>query len=116
MRADADGGALAVTAKDGAPARKPEQAPLWRRALNLAQGEPNVADVPGFYGAIMLRLSASQALPSDALARLGADRSNAIAAALVAAGVDAGRVAQGAPEKTEAKAGVVPLKLGLSAR
>jgi hypothetical protein len=113
LRLDADRGALEAP-PSGTP--RPAEAPLWRRALNVAQGEPNVKDPGAWYNAIGKRLAAGQPLAPDALTRLATARSNAIVDALKDAGVDAARIAQPTVEKAEAAGKVVPLKLGLAAR
>ena len=116
LLAEAERGALSAPATGGVLLAKRDETPLWRRALNVAQGEPNLADPTAFYSAIAARLSASQPLAVDALARLGTARSQAIAAALMEAGIDAARIDLAAPEKTDAAGKMVPLKLGLAAR
>ena len=116
LLAEAERGALAAAAGGNAPIARRDETPLWRRALNVAQGEPNLADPAAFYTAIATRLAASQPLAADALGRLGAERSQAIAAALKEAGIDAARIDLTAAEKTEAAGKMVPLKLGLAAR
>jgi hypothetical protein len=114
VRVDADRGALPAQAGDQPSRRAPVS--VWRRALNLAQGEPSVSDQGAYYNAIAARLAGSQPLAPDALPQLAGARSSAIAAALKDAGIDAARVDQPAVEQTEAKGKVVPLKLGLASR
>ncbi len=114
LRVGADAGTLASQAVPGAA--KNEPVPVWRRAINLAQGEPSVSDPGAFYNAISARLAASQPLAPDALQTLAGERSGAIAAALKDAGIDPARVSRPTPEKTEARGKVVPLKLGLGSR
>jgi hypothetical protein len=93
------------------------QLPIWQRVGKMIQGEPQVADPAPFYGKLQERLNQNQALPADALAKLGAERSDAILAALKEAGGDVSRATTAAPEKTEAVPGKpVPLKLGLASR
>ncbi len=116
LLAEAERGVLSPPTVGSAPVAKRDETPIWRRALNLAQGEPNLADPAAFYSAIAVRLATSQPLAADALARLGTERSQAIAAALKEAGIDGSRIDLPAPEKTEAAGKVVPLKLGLAAR
>ncbi|MBL8381101.1 MAG: DUF748 domain-containing protein, partial [Burkholderiales bacterium] len=111
LKDDAERGALG-DAKGG----KPQAPPVWRRAINLVQGEPQVADPGAYYGAIAARLSESQPLPADALARLASERAAAVAAALREAGVDAARVAAGKPQPAAGGGKQVELKLGLEAR
>ena len=56
LRAESERAAAApLAAADSAPTKR-EQAPLWRRALNVAQGEPNLTDPAAFYAAIGARL------------------------------------------------------------
>lgn len=95
----------------------PAPVPLWQRAANLAQGEPQVADARGFYTGLHERLSREQSIAADALASLGKARAVAVTAALAQAGVDATRASSAAPAPVEAQVGKpVSLKLGLSAR
>lgn len=116
LRAESERAAAApLAAADSAPTKR-EQAPLWRRALNVAQGEPNLTDPAAFYAAIGARLGATQPIGADALAVLATERSNAIASALKEAGIDPARITQPAVEKTEAAGKMVPLKLGLASR
>lgn len=115
LRAESERAAATPAAAGSAPAKR-EQAPLWRRALNVAQGEPNLTDPAAFYRAIATRLAASQPIGADALVALATERSNTIASALKEAGIDSARIAQPPVEKTEATGKVVPLKLGLASR
>lgn len=109
-------GAAAVAGANPAPAPAGDL-PVWRRITNAVQGEPQVADAVGFYSGLVRRLEQEAALPGDALARLGTQRAQAVAAALAQAGVDASRVAVGAPAPVPAEPGKpVPLKLQLAAR
>lgn len=113
LREEAERGSLA----GAAPAAKaPPALPLWRKALNLAQGEPNVPDAEAYHAAMASRLAAAWPLPADALAKLATERSAAVAAALGESGVDPARVTRGAVGPAEPKARMVPLKLGLAAR
>ena len=114
LRVGADAGTLASQAAPGAAKKEP--VPVWRRAINLSQGEPSVSDPGAFYNAVSARLAASQPLAPDALQKLASERSGAIAAALKDAGIDPARVVRPTPEKTEARGKVVPLKLGLGSR
>ena len=76
-----------------------------------------MADASRFYRALQERLEQSQPLAADALGRLGAQRANAIAAALREAGVDPARAVATAPEKISSGAGkAVTLTLALAAR
>ncbi|APA71388.1 hypothetical protein YQ44_13490 [Janthinobacterium sp. 1_2014MBL_MicDiv] len=91
--------------------------PVWQRLGKLIEGEPQVADASAFYTGLREQLEARQPLPADALAKLGAQRSAAILAALQQDGTPAARVSAGAPEKTDAAPGkLVGLKLGLAAQ
>jgi predicted negative regulator of RcsB-dependent stress response len=88
--------------------------PLWQRVGKIIQGEPQVADASAFYNQLQERLNQNQPLAADALAKLGAQRAEAILAALMEAGVDPARAAAATPEKVESDIGKpVPLKLGL---
>ena len=90
---------------------------MFERATRVTQGDPQVADLAPFYRGLIERLNQSQTLPADALTQLAQRRSDAVAEALKGAGVDAARIAQPGPEKTDAASGKpVPLKLGLSSR
>jgi hypothetical protein len=103
--------------KDDAKKDEKSQLPIWQRVGKMIQGEPQVADPGPFYGKLQERLDQNQALPADALGKLGAERADAILAALKEAGVDASRAATAPPEKTEAAPGKpVPLKLVLASR
>ena len=83
----------------------------------MVQGEPQVAEAAAFYAQLQQRLSQNQKLAPDALAQLGAQRAEAVVAALKDAGVDAARATAGAPANVDAAAGKpVPLKLELAAR
>jgi hypothetical protein len=110
--------AAAAPAATGAPAAPSKSAlPLWQRAANLIQGEPQVADATAFYTHLRERLEREQPLPADALPRLGTQRAQAIATAMSQAGVDAARFAVAPPEAADSPPGKpVPLKLGLAAR
>lgn len=89
--------------------------PVWRRAMNLAQGEPQLADPQPFYQRLIERLTESQPVPGDALARLAAARATAIAEALEKLGVDAARIALPKVEAVDAERDApVKLKLGLA--
>ena len=91
--------------------------PVLQRLGKLIEGEPQVADTGAFYNGLREQLEAKQALPADALSKLGTQRSAAILAALQQDGTPAARVSAGAPEKTEAAPGkLVGLKLGLAAQ
>lgn len=104
-------------AKQDAKKDEKSQLPIWQRVGKMIQGEPQVADPGPFYAKLQERLNQNQALPADALGKLGAERADAILAALKEAGVDPSRAATAAPEKTEATPGKpVPLKLGLASR
>ncbi|WP_426088277.1 DUF748 domain-containing protein [Janthinobacterium sp. PSPC1-1] len=105
--------AAAAAASTAAPAK----IPVLQRLGKLIEGEPQVADTGAFYNGLREQLEAKQPLPTDALNKLGAQRSAAILAALQQDGTPATRVSAGAPEKTEAAPGkLVGLKLGLAAQ
>ncbi|MBG6220028.1 MULTISPECIES: DUF748 domain-containing protein [unclassified Janthinobacterium] len=90
---------------------------VLQRLGKLIEGEPQVADTGAFYHGLREQLEASQPLPADALATLGAQRSAAILAALQQDGTPAARLNAGAPEKTPAATGkLVQLTLGLAAQ
>jgi hypothetical protein len=111
LRAQAEQGTLA-----NPRGAKPAPVPVWRRALNIAQGEPNVPDAEAFHAAMTARLAETWPMAPDALARLGAARAAAVDAALKAAGVDAARYAVAGSEAVATDARLVPLKFGLAAR
>jgi hypothetical protein len=91
--------------------------PMWQRAANLIQGEPQVADASSFYNNLREKLEREHALPPDALKQLGEERATAVAAALAQAGVDPARASVAGAEATDSPVGKpVPLKLGLAAR
>ena len=80
-------------------------------------GDSKAAAAASLYGRLQERLEQSQPLGPDDLARLGAQRSSTILAALVAAGVDAQRVSAAAPGQIASDAGKpVPAKLELQAK
>ena len=107
--------AAAASASASAPAAA--KIPVFQRLGKLIEGEPQVADTGAFYTGLREQLEAKQALPADALSKLGAQRSAAILAALQQDGTPTARVSAGAPEKTEAAPGkLVGLKLGLAAQ
>ena len=107
--------APAAASAAGAPEAK-AALPIWQRVGRMIQGEPQVADPTAFYNALRDRLNREQPLPADALARLGAQRAEAIVAALKETGVDPARAVTSPPEKIEAAGGkAIPLKLGHSA-
>lgn len=109
--------ASASAAPDGKTDVAPEKLPLWQRASKLLQGEPQVADASAFYRTLQDDLAQSQTLPAAALTELGAQRANAILAALKEDGVDPASVVTAAPESVDGAAGkTVPLKLGLTAK
>jgi len=94
-----------------------EKLPIWQRAGLMIQGEPQVADPSSFYHKLQERLDQTQPLADDALTRLGAQRANAILAALKESGVDPARALAAAPEKVSSDVGKpVPLKLALAAK
>jgi hypothetical protein len=119
---------VAEAAPASAPAGKPaapdrptdaaqEKLPLWQRVGKLIQGEPQVADASAFYRALQERLEQNQPLAADALAQLGAQRTNAILATLKEGGVDPASALAAAPEKVSAEVGKpVSLKLGLTVK
>jgi len=101
----------------GASSTPSEPVPAWRRLSNFVQGEPQVTDAAGFYRGLVRKLQEQATLPPDALAGLGEQRAKAIVAALTEAGVDASRLAAGAPAPVAGEAGKpVPLKLELAAQ
>ena len=111
----AESASPAAAAAGSAPAAA--KIPVFQRLGKLIEGEPQVADTGAFYTGLREQLEARQALPADALSKLGAQRSAAILAALQQDGTPAARVSAGAPEKTEAAPGkLVGLKLGLAAQ
>ena len=117
----AEGGAAAPASAASMPDTKTEAAqaklPIWQRVGKMIQGEPQVADASAFYNKLQERLNQNQPLAADVLAKLGAQRAEAILAALKEAGVDPARVVTTAPEKFETDVGKpVPLKLGLAAK
>jgi len=109
---------VAASAAVGAkPGGGQDKLALWQRVGKIIQGEPQVADPGAFYGALIERLNREQPLADGALAKLGAQRAEAVLATLKEAGADAGRMAAAPPEKVEGSAGKpVSLKLGLAAR
>lgn len=114
--AEAAAPAAAASGSASAPAAA-AKIPVLQRLGKLIEGEPQVADTGAFYNGLREQLEARQPLPADALAKLGAQRSAAILAALQQDGTPATRVSAGAPEKTEAAPGkLVGLKLGLAAQ
>ena len=81
------------------------------------EGESKAAAAAALFGRLQERLEQSQPLAPDDLARLGAQRSAAILAALGAAGVDAQRVSAAAPSQIASQAGKpVPAKLELGTK
>ncbi|ABD68018.1 protein of unknown function DUF748 [Rhodoferax ferrireducens T118] len=116
----AEGGgapAAAASMPDTKTAAAQAKLPLWQRVGKMIQGEPQVADASAFYNQLQERLNQNQPLAADALAKLGAQRAEAILAALKEAGVDPARADAAAPEKVESDIGKpVPLKLGLVAK
>lgn len=101
-----------------APVSQPPLA-LWQRVGKMVQGEPQVADATAFYNQLLERLYREQPLAPDALAKLGARRSDAIVKAIRTSGIEAGRAASSAPEKVAPGAGKsvsLQLKLGLAAK
>ena len=110
--------AAAASAAGGGKAEDgPDKLALWQRVGKMIQGEPQVADASAFYGALIERLNREQPLTEGALASLGAQRADAVLAALKESGADAARVAAAPPGKVEDSAGKsVSLKLGLAAR
>jgi hypothetical protein len=98
---------------------EPAQAklPIWQRVGKMIQGEPQVADSGAFYNHLLERLNQNQPLAPDALAQLGAQRADAIVAALKDAGIDSTRAVAAAPEKGTSEIGkAVPVKLALTAK
>ena len=109
------GEASGAAAASGAPAAA--EVPVWRRITNAVQGEPQVADAVGFYRGLVRRLEQEAPLAPDALARLGAQRAQAVVGALAEAGVDAAHAAVAPPAPVPGEAGKpVALKLELAAR
>jgi hypothetical protein len=117
----AEGGAAAPASAASMPDTRTKAAqaklPIWQRVGKMIQDEPQVADASAFYNKLQERLNQNQPLAADVLAKLGAQRAEAILAALKEAGVDPARVATAAPEKFETDIGKpVLLKLGLAAK
>ncbi|ROZ76240.1 DUF748 domain-containing protein [Ramlibacter sp. WS9] len=107
----------AAPASPGASAPAPDKLPVWQRVTKMVQGEPQVADAGAFYAQLQQRLNQNQKLAPDALAQLGAQRAEAVVAALKEAGADAARATAGPPANIEAAVGKpVALKLELAAR
>jgi hypothetical protein len=112
------GAAPAAAASSTAqPAASPKKLAVWQKLGKLIQGEPQVADASGFYRALQTKLEQRQALPADALTRLGTLRASAIVAALTEGGVNPASARTAAPEAVQSGLGQpVNLKLGLSAK
>ena len=90
---------------------------VLQRLGNLVTGEPQVADLSGFYRKLQDKLETSEPLPADALQRLGQQRAAAILAGLKDAGANPASARAGDAEAVSAEAGQpVALKLGLSAK
>jgi hypothetical protein len=87
--------------------------PIWQRAGQLLQGEPQVADSGGFYRGLLERLEREQALAPDALARLGTARAAAVLGQLQQGGVDGARARATAPAQGSGGPQAVKLTLGL---
>ncbi|MES2114031.1 MAG: hypothetical protein V4578_02720, partial [Pseudomonadota bacterium] len=117
--AAATGAATAATAQSS-PVQPPagqKKLAIWQKLGKLIQGEPQVADASAFYRTLQAKLELRQALPADALSRLGTQRASAIVAALTEGGVNPASARTAAPEAVQADAGQpVNLKLGLSAK
>jgi hypothetical protein len=93
-----------------------QKLPIWQRVGKMIQGEPQVADSGAFYNHLLERLNQNQSLAPDTLAQLGAQRADAIVAALKDAGIDSTRAVAAAPEKGTSEIGKhVPVKLALTA-
>jgi hypothetical protein len=71
------------------------------------------AGTPGFYRAVLRRLEAVHPIADEAVAALAQARADAIIARLCAAGVDAPRIARGAPLAATSDAGGVRAELSL---
>jgi len=98
-------------------AGKASQLNVFQQLGRTMQGEPQVEDTSSFYRNLLRRLEQEQALPPDALARLGQERAQAIAGGLTRAGVDPWRVTPSAPEAVAANdQRMVPVKLALDLR
>ncbi len=98
-------------------ATAPDKLPVWQRVSKMVQGEPQVADAGAFYAQLQQRLDREQKLAPDALSQLGAQRAEAVVAALKEAGIDGTQATVAAPANIESTAGKpVGLKLGLAAR
>ena len=83
----------------------------------IGGGASRQADASAFYNKLQEGLNQNQPLATDVLVKLGAQRAEAILAALQEAGVDPARAVAAAPEKVESDVGKpVPLKLGLAAK
>ena len=87
-----------------------------QRVRRAAQGEPQVADLTHFYDQLEQRLEAGQALPPEALQRLGEQRATTIVETLVASGVAAEQASAKAAKPVEGSDKSVPVTLELSAR
>jgi hypothetical protein len=117
--APAAGAAAVATSASGPaqPAAAQKKLAVWQKFGKLIQGEPQVADASGFYRSLQAKLEQRQALPADALTRLGTQRAGAIVAALTEGGVNPASTRATAPEAVAADVGQpVNLKLGLSAK
>lgn len=107
----------AAAASGTKPKSAKDQVPLWQRVGKVLQGEPQVADAAGFYQALLQRLNETQPLPAEAMTTLASRRAQSVLQALQEAGVEAGRLRAGAPQKLESETkGTVPLKLALDVR
>lgn len=92
------------------------QAELTRQK-KAAEGAPPAEDASPFYRQLQERLAQTQPLAAEALPRLGAQRADAIVAALKEAGAEPASVTGTAPEPVAAEPGQpVRLKLGLAAK
>jgi len=109
--------AEAAAGNAGVKAEAPGKLSVLQRLGNLVAGEPQVADLSGFYRKLQDKLEQNEPLPADALQRLGQQRAAAILADLKDAGVNPASAHAGDAEAVSAEAGQpVALKLGLSAR
>ena len=112
LRAEFEAAGRAPAAPGGAA--KPELS-MFRRAINLAQGEPQLADPGPFNQRLADRLAEVQPLPGDALQKLALARATAISDELRKQGVDTGRITQSKAEPAVGSPGQpVRLKLGLA--
>ena len=106
-----------ATAENLKPESVPTNLPVAQRDGKAIQSEPRVADPAAFYNRLLERVNQNQPVAPDALAQLGAQRANAIVAALTGEGIDPARAVATAPESGTSGIGKpVPVKLVLTAK